>query len=112
MPLETTTIPVSLPHLPMDKVAAFCLRHGIVRLALFGSALTDDFTNTSDIDLLAEWAPDARLSLYDLVRAQDELARILGRRVDLVDRLAIEQSPNWLLRRAILDEAITIYEAA
>jgi hypothetical protein len=37
---------------------------------------------------------------------------MLGRRVDLVDRLAIEQSPNWLLRRAILDEALTIYEAA
>jgi predicted nucleotidyltransferase len=107
------TVPSShQPVLPKDQLAAFCRRHGIVRLALFGSALTDSFSDESDLDFLAEWAPDAFLSLYDLVRAEAELAQMLGRRVDLVDRLAIEQSPNWLLRRAILDEALTIYEAA
>ncbi len=107
------TVPSShQPVLPKDQLAAFCRRHGIVRLALFGSALTDGFTDESDIDFLAEWASEAHLSLYDLVRAQSELAQMLGRRVDLVDRLAIEQSSNWLLRRAILDEAVTIYEAA
>ncbi len=109
---KSTSLPSPGQLLPLEQLGDFCRRHGILRLALFGSALTESFGDESDLDFLAEWAPGAQLSLYDLVRIESELARMLGRRVDLVDRLAIEQSPNWLLRRAILDEAVTVYEAA
>ena len=39
-----------------EKIAAFCRRHGVVRLSLFGSILRDDFGPESDIDLLVEFA--------------------------------------------------------
>jgi predicted nucleotidyltransferase len=38
-----------------DEVAAFCRRHGVRRLALFGSVLSDDFTPASDVDTLVEF---------------------------------------------------------
>src|SRR5205085_200035 len=49
-----------------DKIAAFCRRNRINRLSLFGSILREDFGPDSDIDLLVEFAPDARVSLFEL----------------------------------------------
>lgn len=45
------------PNVAFDRVevAAFCRRHGIRRLAVFGSALRDDFGPHSDIDVLVEF---------------------------------------------------------
>jgi hypothetical protein len=62
---------------------AFCERHGIRRLAWFGSVLRDDFGPDSDVDVLVEFAPEAAPDLFDMVRMQDELSRIVGRTVDL-----------------------------
>jgi len=44
-------------HIEQDEIAAFCRRHGIRRLALFGSVLRDDFTADSDVDVLVEFEP-------------------------------------------------------
>ncbi len=98
--------------LPTSEIESFCRRWKIVRLEVFGSVLTGEFGPDSDVDFLAEWAPDARVSLYDLVRAERELAGIMGRRVDLHDRKSIEQSPNWLLRQSILQKTGTVYASA
>ncbi len=95
--------------LPRDEVAAFCTRWQIVELALFGSVLREDFSPGSDIDVLARFDPEARHTLLDLVQMQEELSEALGRRVDLVERSAVEASRNYLRRRAILGSAETIY---
>ena len=87
---------------PSEQVAAFCQRWRIVELALFGSVLRDDFGPESDVDVLVTFAPSARWSLLDLVRMQEELAAVLGRKVDLVERAAVEQSENYVRRRHIL----------
>lgn len=98
-------------RLPFDHKALedFCKRHGIVELSFFGSVLTDDFRDDSDVDVLVSFAPDARLSLFDLVRMQDELSGLLGRPVDLVERQAVEKSENYIRRRHILNNLELVY---
>ena len=102
-----------MAHIELDKeqLAAFCRRWQITELALFGSVLRDDFGPDSDVDVLVRFAPDARHSLFDMVRMQNELEGILGRRVDLVSRRGIEASRNPLRRKAILESAEVVYGA-
>ncbi|MBI3360397.1 MAG: nucleotidyltransferase family protein [Chloroflexi bacterium] len=67
-----------------DKLAEFCRRHHILRLAFFGSVLRDDFRPDSDIDVLVEFEPGHVPGLA-LIRIQDELSALLcGYKVDLV----------------------------
>ena len=94
-----------------DDLADFCRRWKVSRLAVFGSALRADFGPESDVDVLVDFAPDARLSLFDLVGMQDELQSLLGRKVDLVERSAIERSENYIRRRNILANTEVLYEA-
>lgn len=99
-------------HVTEDQIAAFCEKWKISRFELFGSVLRDDFDAESDIDILVVFAPDAKLSLFGLVTAEEELKALIGRRVDLVERRAIEESPNWIRRRSILNSTRLIYAAA
>jgi predicted nucleotidyltransferase len=68
--------------LPTKALAEFCRRHYIRRLALFGSVLREDFTPTSDVDVLVEFEPDdvPGLAFFTLER---QLSELLGRKVDL-----------------------------
>ena len=99
------------PQIPLPQVGltAFCKRWKIAELALFGSVLRDDFGPDSDIDVLVRYRPTAMHTLLDLERMEDELTQILGRKVDLVDRAAVEASRNYIRRRAILESAETLY---
>ncbi len=100
-------------RIPIDreKIAEFCRRWKITEFALFGSVLRDDFRPDSDVDVLVTFAPDAEWSLFDHVDMEEELSLILGRKVDLVSRRAIERSANWLRRKAILGTAEPYYVA-
>jgi predicted nucleotidyltransferase len=91
-----------------ERLAAFCRRWAVAELALFGSVLRDDFRPDSDADVLVAFAPGARRGLFDLVEMEAELAGLLGRRVDLVTRRAVEESDNWIRRRAILDSVVAL----
>ena len=95
----------------MDSIADFCHRNRIRRLALFGSVLRDDFTPESDVDVLVEFEPGARVGLA-FITMQDELSNILGRRVDMSTFEGVEGSRNWLLRAEILDSAEVVYDQA
>ena len=97
-------LPSSHPGIP-----DFCRRWRIRALALFGSALRDDFGADSDVDMLVAFAPEAAWSLLDHVRMQRELSELLGRPVDLVSRRAIERSANPIRRREILGTARNVY---
>jgi predicted nucleotidyltransferase len=96
-------------EIPTDEIADFCRRWKVTELALFGSVLREDFGPDSDIDALVSFAPDARWSLLDLVRMQDELKAVLGREVDLVQRVAVERSENYIRRKSILSNLEVIY---
>jgi predicted nucleotidyltransferase len=65
------------------KVRDFCRKHGIARLALFGSVLRGDSTPESDLDILVDFEPGRRVSLFDLGGMATELSGLLGREVDL-----------------------------
>ena len=97
--------------LDRPEIADFCRRWKVRELAVFGSALREDFEADSDVDLLVTFAPDATWGLLDQVTMEDELATILGRPVDLVSRRAVEKSSNWIRREAILGSAETIHVA-
>jgi predicted nucleotidyltransferase len=96
--------------LPIDAIQAFCQRWQIAELAVFGSILRDDFDANSDVDFLYVLKPNTHWSLSDLIHAEEELAQLLGRKVDLVGKASIEQSHNWLRKRNILSSAKVIYD--
>jgi hypothetical protein len=93
------------------RLSDFCHRWQIARLELFGSVLRGDFGPDSDVDILVSFAPGASWSLLDHARMEEELAGLLHRPVDLVSRRAVERSPNWIRREAILRSAEPLYEA-
>ena len=95
----------------LEKISEFCQRWKITEFALFGSVLRDDFRPDSDVDVLVTFASDAEWSLFDDVDMEEELSVIFGRKVDLVSRRAVEQSDNWIRRKAILSTAEPIYAA-
>ena len=69
---------------PKDKLAEFCQRHSIRKLAFFGSVLRDDFGPGSDVDVLVEFDPGAGVGFFKLYDLEQELSRILeGRKVDI-----------------------------
>src|SRR5438128_1906054 len=91
-----------------DKIADFCRRNHIRKLALFGSVLRDDFTPESDVDVLVEFERAARVSLLDVIRMERELTELLGRKVDL--RTAGDLSRYF--RQEVVDGAEALYEQA
>jgi len=97
--------------IPQERLNAFCRRHRVRRLSVFGSALREDFRPDSDVDILVSFEEGAHHSLFDLVTMQDELEVILGRSVDLVEREAVEQSENYIRRRHILANEEPVYVA-
>jgi len=72
-------------RIPVDreKIATFCRRHHIRRLALFGSVLRDDFRPDSDVDVLVEFEPGHTVGLIRFAGIELELSELLGRKVDL-----------------------------
>jgi hypothetical protein len=75
------------PGIDPDRhaLADFCRRNGIRRLAVFGSALRDDFGPESDVDLLVEFEPGRTPGMMGIAHMERELESLLGgrRRVDL-----------------------------
>ena len=92
-----------------EKITKFCTWWKIAELALFSSVLRDDFRPDSDVDVLVAFTPDAEWSLLDHIEMEEDLSVILGRKVDLVSRRAIERSENWLRRKGILETAESYY---
>jgi predicted nucleotidyltransferase len=97
--------------IPRKQIADFCQRWKVVEFSLFGSALREDFHPNSDIDVLVTFAPNARVSLFDLVDMEDELKNVFGREVDLVEKESILQSENYIRRKNILENTKVIYAA-
>ena len=82
-----------------NKLAEFCRRHHIRRLALFGSVMRDDFGPQSDVDVLVEFEPGHTPDFFLLYDIEQELSAILdGRRVDMLTY----RSLNHRLRDRIL----------
>jgi len=92
-------------EIPKHKIAAFCKKHHIRKLSVFGSALTGDFGPDSDIDLLVEFNPDHIPGFFRLAGMEIELSEILGRKADL--RTA--QDISRYFRQEVLNSAEVQY---
>ena len=99
-------------NIDRERLAQFCRQRGIEELSLFGSALRQDFSDTSDVDLLVTFKPQSHPTLFDFVRMQEELSQLFHRPVDLVSRRGLERSANYLRRTGILSTAQPLYAAA
>ncbi len=92
-------------QLPREKIAAFCRRHRIKKLSLYGSILREDFTASSDVDVLVEFEPEAEVGFFDIAAMELEFSQLLGRTVDM--RTAAEISRHF--RERVIREAETQY---
>ncbi len=97
--------------IPEERIAEFCEKWQIQEFALFGSVLSDDFKPNSDLDVLVTFHENAKPTLFDVVRMENELTEFFGREVDFVSRRGLEFSRNYLRRNAILSSAETVYAA-
>lgn len=61
-----------------EKIAEFCEHHHIRRLAIFGSALRDDFTADSDVDVLVDFVPRHVPGFFGLFDMEEEMSVIFG----------------------------------
>ena len=96
-------------QIPRSQIDSFCRSWQVSELALFGSVLREDFGPDSDVDVLIQFQPQARHTLLDMARIEEELRQIFGRDVDLVERSAVEQSRNHIRREAILQSAESVH---
>ena len=91
--------------LPQDKIREYCATQPIRRLSVFGSAVRNELTPESDIDLLVEYMPDARVSYFDMGRHFVDLMEIIDRQIDL----CTPQSISKYFRQDVLESAMPIY---
>lgn len=98
--------------LPYDAIERQCREYGVSQLAVFGSALRDDFSGESDIDMLVEFSGnDAGPWMGKLQELERSLSQLLGRAVQLCDLSAVKSSRNYIFRDSVLQTARTIYVA-
>ncbi|HEX5836952.1 MAG TPA: nucleotidyltransferase family protein [Anaerolineales bacterium] len=95
-------------RIPRKKIAEFCKRWSINEFALFGSALREDFSPDSDVDVLVSIDPKAHIGLFELAEMVIELEELFKRPVDLVEKEGLR---NPYRRSEILNTAQVIYAA-
>ena len=96
-----TTINIDIPQ---EKITNFCRQRRIRKLSLFGSALRNDFSAESDVDVLVEFEPghSPGLAFFGMQR---DLSELMGRQVDLNTANDLDQS----FRQVVLDESQVVY---
>lgn len=93
----------------MDNIRRLCERHNVSQLSVFGSILTDQFHNNSDVDLLVDFSNVDLLQYADnYFSLKQALESLLGRHVDLLENKAIK---NPYLRQSIDSSKRLLYES-
>lgn len=98
-------------HIDAARLAEICRRHHVERLEAFGSFASGRAEADSDLDVLVTFEPHAGLGL-EFVAFHQELQELIGRRVDLLSREAVERSANKYFRRFALRRTRVLYERA
>ena len=95
------------PKIKFSKswLESFCRSHHIIKLAFFGSVLTSHFSDKSDVDILVEFDPKHIPGLFRFVEMKEELAKNIGREVDL----RTPEDISKLFRKDILEQSYLIY---
>jgi len=88
-----------------EQVAAICARYGVRKLSLFGSALSNLMRPDSDIDLLVEFVPDAKIGLIEFGLLEQELESLFNRKIDLVPEAGLKP----FVRQTLAQTAVPLY---
>lgn len=99
---------VNAINLPLEEMRAYCKTQPIARLSLFGSALRNELTSDSDIDLLVEYEPDAPVGYFTMARHMRAFSEIVGRKVDLFTPKSLSRH----IRAQVLEDARLVYAQA
>jgi predicted nucleotidyltransferase len=91
--------------IPADDLKAVCRRYKVSELSIFGSAIRADFHADSDIDLLVQFEPSARIGFLAFASLQRELSELLGRKVDLVPKDGLKP----FIRDSVISGAKVLY---
>ncbi|PZV08526.1 MAG: nucleotidyltransferase [Leptolyngbya sp.] len=95
-------------EIPVDQISDLCKQWHIFKLSLFGSVLRDDFTPTSDVDVLVEFEPGFTPGFFKLYQIQEELSALFDNRpIDLVTPKFLNQR----IRDRVLATAEVCYVA-
>lgn len=89
-----------------ERLVKICLENDIVFMAVFGSFARGEQGPESDVDVAIEFSKDSGKTLLDLVRIEDELTRVFGRKVDL----GIFSSISPYMVEDVKREMVVIYE--
>jgi uncharacterized protein len=90
-----------------DKLADLCRRYHVRELSIFGSAARGEMRPDSDVDLLVEFMPEAKVDLFDYSGFILDLTHLIGRKADLVSKKGLKP----LIRESVLKEARLLYAA-
>jgi len=94
-------------EIPDETLQRFCERYKIRRMALFGSALRDDFRPDSDVDLLVVFEPSARVTFMTLGSMKRELSNLFNRSVDIVPQAGLKPA----IREEVIASSKELYAA-
>ena len=92
---------------PLARLAELCRKYQVRELAVFGSAARGELRPDSDIDLLVEFEPTAKVGFLRLAEMAEAFGEALGRPVDLIPKDGLKP----LLRSHVLSEARLLYAA-
>ena len=109
MPIGLDEFERDLPvRLPMEQICTFCAKYGVQEFALFGSVLREDFSPESDVDVMLQFLPGHGFTFENTPDIYDDLKRIFGRDVDIVEKNRIS---NPFRRQSIMNSYRVIHAA-
>jgi predicted nucleotidyltransferase len=91
-----------------EDIIPLCEKYGIKELSIFGSSLRDDFTQSSDVDILVSFGNSPEITLFDIMDLEKEFSQLLRRNVDIVEK---ESLKNPIRKNRILSTREIIYAA-
>jgi uncharacterized protein len=95
------TLQLGNAQIDQTRLTELCRRYRVRELSVFGSAARGEMRPDSDIDLLVEFLPHAKVDLLDHAGLMLDLAQLLGRKVDLVSKNGLKP----LIRASVLADA-------
>jgi uncharacterized protein len=96
------------PPLSLEAIPAFCRKWQVRQLGVIGSVLRPDFGPESDVDIVVTFEPSSTWDMFDILRMREELGRMFGRPVDLIEESAVR---NPYMKESIRRTKRVLYAA-
>lgn len=98
----------SLSENEILALKSYCFENDIEELYVFGSVAKNTNTEDSDIDFMVTISPGAPISIFKLIQIEEDLSKLLNRKVDLITTRSVLESKNRVLKESVLTEAVRV----